>query len=486
MKIRNSLLGILASMLALAACGSNDDGKQPVAMQKDIVDTAVAAGTFKTLAAALTAADLVTTLKGAGPFTVFAPTDAAFAKLPAGTVDNLLKPENKATLQSILTYHVVAGKVLAADVVKLTKATTVQGRDVAISVYGSTVKVNDATVTATDVMASNGVIHVIDTVLMPPAAGTGGTGGSGGLAGSGGVGGTGGAGGMGGTGGAGGMGGTTALKDIVDTAVAAGSFNTLAAALTAADLVTTLKGAGPFTVFAPTDAAFAKLPAGTVENLLKPENKATLQSILTYHVVAGKVLAADVVKLTKATTVQGKDVVISVSGSTVKVNDATVTAVDVMASNGVIHVIDTVLMPPTDVVLKDIVDTAVAAGTFKTLAAALTAADLVTTLKGTGPFTVFAPTDAAFAKLPAGTVDDLLKPANKAKLQAILTYHVGAGKVLAADVVKLSKATTVQGQDVSISVSGSTVKVNDATVTAVDVMASNGVIHVIDTVLMPK
>jgi len=333
MKIRKSLLGILASMLSLAACGSNDDGKQPVAMQKDIVDTAVAAGTFNTLAAALTAADLVTTLKGAGPFTVFAPTDAAFAKLPAGTVDNLLKPENKATLQSILTYHVVAGKVLAADVVKLTKATTVQGKDVAISVSGSTVKVNDATVTATDVMASNGVIHVIDTVLMPPSAGAGGTGGAGGM------GGTAGMGGMGGTA------GTAALKDIVDTAVAAGTFKTLAAALTAADLVTTLKGAGPFTVFAPTDAAFAKLPAGTVDNLLKPENKVTLQSILTYHVVAGKVLAADVVKLTNATTVQGKDVAISVSGSTVKVNDATVTAVDVMASNGVIHVIDTVLTP---------------------------------------------------------------------------------------------------------------------------------------------
>jgi transforming growth factor-beta-induced protein len=307
MTIRKTLIGILASMLSLAACGSDDDGKQPTTPPQDIVDTAVAAGSFNTLAAALTAADLVTTLKGAGPFTVFAPTDAAFAKLPAGTVENLLKPENKATLQSILTYHVVAGKVLAADVVKLTKATTLQGQDVAISVSGSTVKVNDATVTAVDVMASNGVIHVIDTVLMPPAA--------------------------------------PALKDIVDTAVAAGSFKTLAAALTAADLVTTLKGVGPFTVFAPTDAAFAKLPAGTVENLLKPENKAMLQSILTYHVVAGKVLAADVVRLTKATTLQGQDVAISVSGSTVKVNDATVTAVDVMASNGVIHVIDTVLMP---------------------------------------------------------------------------------------------------------------------------------------------
>jgi len=157
--------------------------------------------------------------------------------------------------------------------------------------------------------------------------------------------GTGGMSATGGASGTGGMGGSASLADIVDTAVAAGTFKTLAAALTAADLVTTLKGTGPFTVFAPTDAAFAKLPAGTVDNLLKPENKAMLQAVLTYHVVAGKVLAADVVKLTKATTVQGQDVAITVTGTTVKVNDATVTAVDVLASNGVIHVIDTVLLP---------------------------------------------------------------------------------------------------------------------------------------------
>jgi len=138
------------------------------AASKDIVDTAVAAGQFKTLAAALGAAGLVSTLKGPGPFTVFAPTDAAFAKLPQGTVATLLKPENKAALTSILTYHVVSGKVMASDVVKLTKATTVNGADVAIMVSNGSVMVNNATVTTTDIVASNGVIHVIDTVLMPP------------------------------------------------------------------------------------------------------------------------------------------------------------------------------------------------------------------------------------------------------------------------------------------------------------------------------
>lgn len=137
------------------------------AQPKDIVDTAVAAGSFNTLAKALTAAGLVDTLKGPGPFTVFAPTDEAFAKLPAGTLDDLLKPENKAKLAAILTYHVVAGKVTAADVVKLTSAKTVQGKEVTIKVDYGTVSINNAKVVKADIITSNGVIHVIDTVLLP-------------------------------------------------------------------------------------------------------------------------------------------------------------------------------------------------------------------------------------------------------------------------------------------------------------------------------
>ncbi|MBL8294385.1 MAG: fasciclin domain-containing protein [Bryobacterales bacterium] len=133
----------------------------------DIVDTAVSAGSFNTLVAAVKAAGLVETLKGPGPFTVFAPTDEAFAKLPAGTVENLLKPENKAQLVSILTYHVVSGKVMAADVVKLKSASTVQGQSVKVAVKGSNVMVGNANVVKTDIETSNGVIHVIDTVLLP-------------------------------------------------------------------------------------------------------------------------------------------------------------------------------------------------------------------------------------------------------------------------------------------------------------------------------
>ncbi len=138
------------------------------AAEKDIVDTAVAAGQFKTLTAALDAAGLVATLIGPGPFTVFAPTDAAFAKLPEGTVTTLLKPENKAALTAILTYHVVPGTVMAADVVKMTEAKTVNGAMVRITVNNGTVMINNAKVVMTDIVATNGVIHVIDTVLMPP------------------------------------------------------------------------------------------------------------------------------------------------------------------------------------------------------------------------------------------------------------------------------------------------------------------------------
>ena len=154
--------GLLALMLALTLT-SNASAKS----KKDIVDTAVAAGDFKTLVTALKAAGLVETLKGSGPFTVFAPTDEAFAKLPAGTLEDLLKPENKEKLVAILTYHVVAGDVMAKDVVKLSEAKTVNGKSVKITAQGGKVMVDNANVTKTDIKCSNGVIHVIDPVILP-------------------------------------------------------------------------------------------------------------------------------------------------------------------------------------------------------------------------------------------------------------------------------------------------------------------------------
>jgi uncharacterized surface protein with fasciclin (FAS1) repeats len=156
-----------AAAVAIALSLSLATYARPKAASQDIVDTAVAAGSFKTLAAALQAAGLVDTLKGKGPFTVFAPTDEAFAKLPAGTVEDLLKPENKAKLVAILTYHVVPGKVLADQVTKMNSAKTINGESLAISINGGTVMVDNAKVVKTDILCSNGVIHVIDSVVLP-------------------------------------------------------------------------------------------------------------------------------------------------------------------------------------------------------------------------------------------------------------------------------------------------------------------------------
>ena len=166
-KIEGLFKLLVAAQFVLVAAQASAGNYGDKAQSKDIVDTAVAAGQFNTLAAALEAADLVGTLKGDGPFTVFAPTDAAFAKLPEGTVESLLKPENRDQLVAILTYHVVPGKVKAADVVKLSEAKTVNGQAVAITVADSGVQINDANVIKTDIGASNGVIHVIDTVILP-------------------------------------------------------------------------------------------------------------------------------------------------------------------------------------------------------------------------------------------------------------------------------------------------------------------------------
>ena len=451
--MRNLLFVALLATLVLAACAPAAPAAPavvPTAMPMNtpvpteapqtIVDIAIADGRFGTLVAAVQAAGLVETLSGEGPFTVFAPTDDAFAKLPAGTLEDLLKPENKQMLTDILLYHVVPGSVKAADVVSMTEAATALGKNVSVKVEGDKVYINDAMVIITDIVASNGIIHVVDSVILPPAE--------------------------------------EVKLDIVDLAVANGSFETLVAAVQAAGLVETLKGEGPFTVFAPTDEAFAKLPEGTLETLLLPENKQMLTDILLYHVVPGSVPAADVSDGLIADSALGTSLFFKVDMGKVYINEAEIVVTDIKTTNGIIHVIDTVILP------KDIVDAAVF-NKFETLAAALTAAELVDTLKGEGPFTVFAPTDEAFAKLPAGTLDTLLKPENKKQLTDILLYHVVAANVPAEEVVNLTEAATVLGKNVTVKVEGDKVYVNDAQVVIVDIKATNGIIHVIDTVLLP-
>ncbi len=269
--------------------------------------------------------------------------------------------------------------------------------------------------------------------------------------------------------------------NLVETAVKAGSFNTLVAAVKAAGLVDALSGDKPMTVFAPTDEAFAKLPKGTVEMLLKPENKDLLTSILLYHVVPGDVRAEQVVELNAAQTANGQRVDIKVTDGKVRVDDANVVKADILTSNGTIHVIDRVIMPSS----KDVVDTALENGSFGTLVAAVKAAGLVEALKAEGPITVFAPTDEAFAKLPKGTVEMLLKPENKDKLTAILTYHVVKGRVYSDQAVEAGWAKTLQGDKVEITVTDGKAMVNNAEILTTDIDTSNGVIHVIDTVIMP-
>ena len=269
--------------------------------------------------------------------------------------------------------------------------------------------------------------------------------------------------------------------DIPTNATNTGVHDSLVAALVQADLVSTLQGDGPFTVFAPTDQAFtdAGIDLSTFDT---DEENATLVDILLYHVYSGAVYAADVTDGLTVAMVNGDDATFTVTDGTVMVGDATVTTADVMSSNGVIHVIDKVLMPPADLV--DIAAVAMSTGVHDSLVAALVKADLVSTLQGDGPFTVFAPTDQAFTDagidLDAFTTDEEI-----AALADILLYHVYSGAVHAADVTDGLTVAMVNGDDATFTVTDGTVMIGDATVTAADVMASNGVIHVIDKVLMP-
>ncbi len=402
----------------------------------NIASTAIAAGNFNTLVTALSAADLVSALSGDTPFTVFAPTDEAFAKLPAGTIETLLLPENKSLLTDILLYHVLPGTAFSPDLATGWK-TMVNGVDAKISINDHGVRINQAQVVLADLGAANGVIHVIDTVILPPGL-------------------------------------------IPTVAGEARIFQTLLAAVGAADLASTLSGAGPFTVFAPTDEAFAKLPAGTVENLLRPENKATLTNILLYHVVPGKIYSSQVAP-GPVSTANGSDFLVSMNPDGLFINGSVkIVDTDILAANGVIHVIDSVILPR-----EPIPGELTKAGIFGTLLAAVGAADLAATLSGPGPFTVFAPTDAAFAKLPPGTVESLLQPENKVQLTNILLYHVLPTKVYAKDVAP-GALPTIGGSSIALTTENGKVILNgSATVTGVDWLAVNGVVHTIDTVLLP-
>ena len=416
----------------------------PVAAQ-DITEIASSTGVHDSLVAALAKANLVSALQADGPFTVFAPTDQAFTD--AGIdLDTFNDDESIAALADILTYHVYVGAVESSAVTDGLTVTMLNGDDASFTVADGVVSIEGATVTTADVIASNGVIHVIDKVLMPPADTP-----------------------------------DEPANDIPAIASGTGVHTALVAALAKANLVSALQADGPFTVFAPTDQAFTD--AGIdLDTFNDDESIAALADILTYHVYVGAVESSAVTDGLTVTMLNGDDASFTVADGVVSIEGATVTTADVIASNGVIHVIDKVLMPPADLV--DITAVAMSTGVHETLVAALVKADMVSNLQTPGPFTVFAPTDQAFAD--AGIDLDTFTTADEiGVLTDILLYHVYNGAVESSAVTDGLTVEMLNGDSASFTVADGVVSVEGATVTTADVMASNGVVHVIDKVLMP-
>ena len=269
-------------------------------------------------------------------------------------------------------------------------------------------------------------------------------------------------------------------KNIVETATENTDFNTLVDALVAADLDETLSDEQEmYTVFAPTDAAFAELDEEYLENLVNNDT-ATLTKILTYHVLSGKVMSTDLSDGMRTETVQGKYITITIEDGKVYVDDAMVTTTDIECNNGVIHIIDAVIVPK-----QNIVETATANADFNTLVDTVVAAGLDETLSDEEAlYTVFAPTDTAFAELDEEYLADLVNN-DTANLTKILTYHVLSGKVMSTDLSDGMNVTTLEGTKITIHINGTDVVVNDANVTSADIVCSNGVIHIIDKVIIP-
>ncbi len=402
-----------------------------------VVDIIVDSPNHTTLEAAVIAAELDGTLSSSTGITVFAPTDAAFNLLPDGTVDALLQ-DPTGDLAKILLYHVVGAEVPSTSLSDGQIATTLLGQNIDITIDANGVFINNAQVTVADIPASNGIVHVLDAVLLPPAS------------------------------------------TVVDVIVNSPDHTILEAAVVAAELADDLSGDGPFTVFAPTDAAFNLLPTGTVDALLQ-DPTGDLAKILLYHVVGGEVPSTSLSNGQSATTLLGQNIEVTIDANGVFINNAQVVVADIITFNGIVHVLDAVILPPASTV----VDVIVNSPDHTILEAAVVAAELADDLSGDGPFTVFAPTDAAFDLLPAGTVDALLQDPT-GDLAQILLYHVLGAEVLSSDLTNGQTAMTLQGQDVSVMIDANGVFINDAQVIVADIRTFNGVVHVIDAVILPN
>lgn len=273
----------------------------------------------------------------------------------------------------------------------------------------------------------------------------------------------------------------TAPTNVVELATTVPELSTLVAAIQAAQLVDPLADAEALTVFAPTNEAFAKLPKATLEALLRPENRHELQRVLSYHVLPSKVSAKAARTQSAAATLAGPRVRIADGREGLTIDGARVLSADVDGVNAVVHVIDRVLLPPD----LDLVETAKAGEDFGTLLAAAEAAGFLEELAGHGPFTIFAPTDAAFARLPEGSVAALLEPGAREQLRAVLRNHIVRGRVYADEAVAAGALTNTAHERLRVSFAEGQLKVNGVRVASADLQARNGVIHVIDRVLVP-
>ena len=401
----------------------------------NVIDQAVELGNFTTLASAIEQVGLTSTLKYKGDFTVFAPTDDAFAALPEGLLGSL----SDAQLTEILTYHVLSGEVFAGDLSAEQDAASLEGGEIFITSDGTNVTVNGAaSVVAADVDVSNGVIHAIDQVILPDAYGT-----------------------------------------VVDAASKRYNFETLVSAVVDAGLAGALSDTDAnYTVFAPTDEAFA-----AVESVVSSLTLQQLATVLSYHVLPVEVASGDLAAEQAPASLTDEAVYVTASENGVMVNgSASVVEADIATNNGTIHAIDEVILPNE---FLNIVQIASKNYDLSTLVTLVADNGLAPTLEGTGPFTVFAPTNAAFE-----AVSETLGTLSAAQVEEVLTYHVAAQEIMSGDLPAPGNSTTVptvQGENITVAVDaeGGVTLNGTVNVTTVDLQGTNGVIHIIDGVLLP-
>ncbi|WP_321348396.1 fasciclin domain-containing protein [uncultured Draconibacterium sp.] len=414
-----------------------------VLLPPTVVDLATYSDNFSSLVSAVVKADLAGALSADGPFTVFAPTNDAFAALFAALEISGLDDVAVEDLTSILTYHVVGDNVLSTELSAGTVA-AISGEEFEVAIDGDVTLNGTIKVVATDIQGTNGVIHVIDAVLVPEMQ---------------------------------------MSNTIADIAVANSEFSILVEALMKADLVGAVADSeAELTVFAPTNEAFTALLSDLGATSLDDIPVETLTNILLYHVIGTKAMSTDLASgyLPTLATFSSNNISMYIEvGDGVSINGGTmVTAADIEADNGVIHVVDKVILPPS------VVNIAIDNENFSTLVSAVVKAGLVEALSAEGPFTVFAPTNAAFdalfAELGVSGIDDLTAE----QLLPILTYHVVSGNVLSTDLSSGEVPTLNEGSTITVDLS-SGVMINESNVVAADVQGANGVVHVIDKVLLP-